>query len=82
VTVLTSSKDDEVSREDPRWNNGAFTKALLESLGRAADTNHNGMISMSELTTYLSGRVPELTDGHQHLDLEQGFQRELFATGL
>jgi DNA-binding beta-propeller fold protein YncE len=82
VTVLTSSRGIEVSREDPQWNNSAFTKAVLESLGRAADKDNNGMISMSELTAYLSVRVPELTGGLQHVGIEQGFQRELFAAGL
>jgi WD40 repeat protein len=54
VTVLTSSSANEVSREDPKWTNGAFTKVLLEAFGRAADTDNNGVISMSELTAYLS----------------------------
>ena len=82
VTVLASSKGNEISRADPQWNNGVFAKALLEALGRAADTDHNGMISMSELTAYLSARVPALTGGHQHVGIEQGFQRELFVAGL
>ena len=82
VTVLTSSNADEVSREDPNWGNGAFTKALLEALKGAADTNNDGLISISELTDYLSWRVPELTGGHQHVGLEQGFQRQLFVAGL
>jgi hypothetical protein len=37
---------------------------------------------MSELTAYLSAKVPELTGGHQHVGLSQGFQRELFVAGL
>ena len=80
VTVPASSNANEVSREDPQWGNGAFTKAL--ELGRAADTDNNGMISMAELMAYLSTRVPELTGGRQHIGLAQGFQRELFAAGL
>src|SRR5262249_1527648 len=82
VTVLTSSRGTEVSREDPQWNNGAFTKAVLESLGRAADTDNNGMISMSELTAYLSARGPELTGGRQHVGIEHASQRDLFGAGL
>jgi uncharacterized caspase-like protein len=83
VAVLTSSNADEISREDPKWGNGAFTKVLLEALGgRTADTNNDGLISMSELTAYLSTRVPELTDNQQHVVLEQRFERELFAAGL
>jgi WD40 repeat protein len=82
VTVLTSSDADEVSHEDKQWGHGAFTKVLLEALGRDADTNNDGLISMSELTAYLSARVPEVTSGHQHVGLSQGFQRELFVAGL
>ena len=82
VTVLTSSDADEVSHEDKQWGHGAFTKVLLEALGRDADTNNDGLVSMSELTAYLSRRVPELTGGHQHVGLSQGFQRELFVAGL
>jgi uncharacterized caspase-like protein len=56
VTVLTSSDADEVSHEEKQWGHGAFTKILLEALGRDADTNNDGLISMSELTAYLSAR--------------------------
>jgi hypothetical protein len=33
VTVLTSSTSNEISREDDKWNHGAFTKVLLDALG-------------------------------------------------
>jgi WD40 repeat protein len=82
VTVLTSSDADEVSHEDKQWGHGAFTKVLLEALGRDADTDNDGLVSMSELTAYLSRRVPEVTGGQQHVGLSQGFQRELFVAGL
>ena len=85
ITVLTSSSANEVSREDLQWSHDAFTKALLEALGQTADTNHKGAISMSELTAFLSAKVPELTDRRQHVGLSQGFQdlhRALFVTGL
>ena len=32
ITVLTSSSAAELSREDPTWGNGAFTKIVLEAL--------------------------------------------------
>jgi hypothetical protein len=67
---------------EPSRRHGAFTKVLLGALGRDADTNNDGLISMSELTAYLSAKVPELTGGHQHVGLSQGFQRELFVAGL
>ena len=52
VTVLTSSTSHETSGEDEKWNHGAFTKVLLDALGKDADENHDGLISMSELTHY------------------------------
>jgi WD40 repeat protein len=82
VTVLTSSAGTETSREDPRWRNGAFTEALLEALGRAADTDKNGLVSMDELTGYLTRRVPQLTDGRQTPGVEMRFTRTVFAAGL
>jgi hypothetical protein len=43
VTVLTSSSASETSREDARWQNGAFTKAVLEALGSDdPDENKDG----------------------------------------
>jgi uncharacterized caspase-like protein len=83
VTVLTSSTTDEFSREDEKWNNGAFTKVLLDALGKDADENHDGLISMSELTDYVSTHVVSLTEGQQHPGLEQrgGGGAELFIAG-
>jgi hypothetical protein len=83
VTVLTSSTTDEFSREDEKWNNGAFTKVLLDALGKDADENHDGLISMSELTDYVSTHVVSLTGGQQHPGLEQrgGGGAELFIAG-
>jgi uncharacterized caspase-like protein len=82
VTVLTSSSADEVSREDENWKNGAFTKVLMQALAGGADENHDGIISMSELTAYVSTHLPMLTDGHQHPAIEQRFQSDLFVAGL
>jgi hypothetical protein len=53
VTVLTSSTADKLSREDEKWQHGAFTKVLLDALSGSAhaiDTDHNGVITMAELT--------------------------------
>jgi len=82
VTVLTSSSANELSREDNAWKNGAFTRVLIEALGREADQNHDGLISMSEMTAYLSSHLPILTGDHQHPGIEQRFQSELFIAGL
>jgi WD40 repeat protein/uncharacterized caspase-like protein len=82
VTVLTSSKGKEPSREDDKWQNGAFTKVLMQALSGDADENHRGVISMSELTDYVSRQLPLLTNGQQHPQVEQRFQSDLFVAGL
>jgi hypothetical protein len=84
VTVLTSSAADKVSHEDEKWGHGAFTKALLDALTDTGDvdTNHDGVISMSELTAYVGKHLTELTDGNQQLGLDQRFQGDIFVAGL
>jgi Caspase domain len=77
VTVLTSSTADKLSREDEKWQHGAFTKVLLDALGSADD-----IISMAELTAYVAKHLDELTGGDQQLGLEQRFQGDLFVSGL
>ncbi len=71
VTVLSSSQGRELSQEGPqfRGGHGAFTAALLEGLEGAADRNagnRDGVISLTELTTYVMRKVPELTRNAQH----------------
>jgi WD40 repeat protein len=85
VTVLTSSTADKVSREDEKWGHGAFSKVLLDALSGSADdidTDHNGVISMSELTAYIEKHLKLLTDGDQQLGLDQRFQGDIFVAGL
>jgi WD40 repeat protein len=81
VTVLTSSSKNEFSREDEKWNHGAFTQVLLDALGKDADENHDGLISMSELTDYVLTHVISLTEGQQHPGVEQRGGGELFIAG-
>jgi uncharacterized caspase-like protein len=85
VTVLTSSKADKLSREDEKWQHGAFTKVLLDALSGSAydiDTDHNGVISMVELTAYVEKHLSHLTGGEQQLGLDQRFQGDIFVAGL
>jgi WD40 repeat protein len=84
VTVLTSSTADKLSREDEKWQHGAFTKVFLDAFSRSTDvdTDQNGMISMAELTHYIARNLEQLTDGDQHLGLDQRFEGDLFVSGL
>ena len=72
VTVFTSSSAGELSVEDDAWQNGAFTEALLEAL-RRGDPDGDGLIRISDLSRYLSQRVPALTGGQQRPDVEIHF---------
>ena len=71
ITVLASSAGRELSNEGVQYRggHGAFTAALLEGLEGAADQeagNRDGVVSISELMTYVMQRVPVLTRGGQH----------------
>lgn len=65
VTVFSSSTGQQYSLEARQWNNGAFTKALVEGLGGLADPEGLGKVSLRQLDTYLRRRVAELTKGRQ-----------------
>ena len=65
LVVLASSTGKQYSLEDPRWGNGAFTKALVEGLSGQADLKKRGRITHKMLDFYVSDRVDELTNGQQ-----------------
>ncbi len=66
VVMFSSSSGKELSVEDSRWANGAFTEALLEGLSGKAEVDGTPGITLSELDLWLTKRVKELTDGQQH----------------
>ena len=85
VTVLTStSLADKRAREDEKWQHGAFTKVLLDALSGSGDvdTDHNGAISMEELTAYFENHLSRLTGGDQQLGREVRFGGDIFVAGL
>jgi hypothetical protein len=53
----------------------------MEALGHDADENHDGVISMSELTRYIATRVPILTENAQHPGMDQRFEGAIFVAG-
>ena len=65
VVVFASSSGRQYSLEDEKWNNGAFTKALIEGVTGKADYTKTGRITINMLDLYLSERVKELTGGRQ-----------------
>jgi WD40 repeat protein len=65
VIVFSSSTGRQLSLEDERWQNGAFTEALLEGIRGKANYEKDWYISIKELDLYLAERVKELTEGKQ-----------------
>jgi hypothetical protein len=61
--ILTSSSKDEESYEDIKWQNGAFTEAILKGLKEGmADINRDGIITLIELEAYLKREVPQMVN--------------------
>jgi WD40 repeat protein len=65
IVVFTSSTGRQFSLERKEWNNGAFTKALVEAFKGGADYQRDRTISIAALEVYLARRVKELTGGEQ-----------------
>ena len=53
------------SLESERWQNGAFTKIVVEGLRGGADLLHSGRITVNMLDAYVSEGVKHLTGGQQ-----------------
>jgi uncharacterized caspase-like protein len=67
LVVYGASTGREASLEKDAWQHGAFTMALIETIGEGkADISHKGRITTALLDVYLSERVKQLTDGEQH----------------
>ena len=49
VVVFASTTGNEVSLESPEWQNGAFTKAILEGMRGAAARPDRSVISLFDL---------------------------------
>lgn len=63
AAIIASCGVTERSFEDNRWENGAYTEAILEALSESkspADANKDSIISLQELFQYVQKRVQEL----------------------
>ena len=65
AVVFASSTGKQYSFEDSDWENGAFTKAVVEGINGKADYTGKGRITINMLDLYVSERVKELTKGKQ-----------------
>jgi WD40 repeat protein len=77
VSVLTSSKKDELSEELPGWKHGALAQAFLDALVGAADSQ--GIVKLSALTDAMENEIKSLTKDRQHLGMHINFSGGLFV---
>ena len=64
--VFASSSGNEFSFEEPSWQHGAFTKAILGALDGGADYTADRIIDWNEFQLFVTNTVTVLTKGSQH----------------
>jgi len=66
ATIISSAGGNEAAFEGEDWNNGLFTYCVLNGLKNLkADKNSDGLITLSELQTFVAEQVNKLSDGAQ-----------------
>ena len=60
-----SSESDTKSKEDPEWQNGAYTHVLVDALNGAAKEDGDEGLSTDKLEKFLYNKVKEITKGTQ-----------------
>ncbi len=64
--IITSCSANEVSKEDDNLGHGIFSYYLMEGLKGGADRDEDGIITVDELFSYISRKVPEASNQDQH----------------
>lgn len=64
--IISSCSANEVSKEDDSLQHGIFSYYMLEGLKGRADQDKDGIITISELFSYISRKVPEASAQDQH----------------
>jgi len=64
--IISSCSANEISKEDDRLQHGIFSYHMLEGLKGRADQDDDGIITVSELFSYISRTVPEASAQDQH----------------
>jgi Caspase domain len=65
VLLYASARGRQFSFEHADWQNGAFTRAMLDGLAGAADRDKIGYIDTEELSVYVRRRVLVMTKDRQ-----------------
>jgi len=67
VCILSAAAASQFSQEGEKWGggHGVFTYFLLQGLSGKADSNHDGHVTVGELTPYISEHVRRATKSAQ-----------------
>ncbi len=76
--VLTASEAGELSQESKKWGggHGVFSYFLLNGLKGEADVNDDNIVTLGEVTDFVSENVRRATKNTQHPDMGGSFDRE------
>ena len=67
AAVISSASGNEYALEGEQWHNGVFTYAVLDGLKNGkADRNGDGVVTVTELESYVIDAVRTLTKGQQN----------------
>ena len=76
--TITASEVNEFSQESEIWeDHGVFTHFLLKGLKGAADSDENGVVTISEAFTYVNSKVRRATNSQQHPNIQGRFDPNL-----
>jgi hypothetical protein len=64
--IISSCSANEISKEDDKLQHGVFSYYMLEGLKGRADQDGDGIITVSELFSYISRKVPQASGQDQH----------------
>jgi WD40 repeat protein/uncharacterized caspase-like protein len=66
ATIISSAGGAEFAMESDTWKNGLFTYCLLKGLNqKTADSNGDGVVTVSEIRSYVYREVTSLSRGKQ-----------------
>ena len=76
--TITASDANELSREGKEWDDhGVFTYYLLKGLKGEADSNDNGIVTITEAFNYVNNKVRRSTNSQQHPNIQGKFDHNL-----
>ncbi len=64
--IISSCSANEISKEDDNLQHGIFSYYMLEGLKGRADQDGDGIITVSELFSYITRKVPQASAQDQH----------------